>query len=224
MTAVDYPIYADAESVALAAAEALAASILDVLEGRQYCHLALSGGTTPVRCLELLAQTALPWERIQSYLSDERCVPRGDPQRNDVMIENTLWSPVALPEENRHPIAAELGAQAAAMQYGKLIAQIDRLDIVVLGMGEDGHTASLFPGNAALDDSALAVAVTNSPKPPSDRVSLGLRAIQQARERFLLVTGKSKHEAMCRIGQGVDLPVCRIGKAHWFVDQAASCQ
>lgn len=220
---IDFIPYADAESVALAAAEALTACILKTLESNPFCHLALPGGTTPARCLELLAHKTLPWDRIHCYLSDERCLPSGDPQRNDVMIERTLWSRVPLPAKNRHPIAAELGAEVAALQYAELIRQIDRLDIVVLGMGEDGHTASLFPGNAALDNPALAVAVENAPKPPSYRVSLGLSAIQQATARFVIVTGQDKHDAMCQIGQGADLPVCRIGNAQWYVDRAASC-
>lgn len=220
----EYNVYPTVEGVAQAAADALAASILAVLERKRHCHLALSGGTTPVRCLELLALKELPWSRIHCYLSDERCLPVGHAQRNDWMIEGTLWSAVGLPDENRHPIAAELGAEAAAERYAELLSRIGRLDIVVLGMGEDGHTASLFPGNAALDSTALAVPVKNSPKPPSDRVSLGLLAIQQASERYMIVTGPGKHAAMALIVQGADLPVCHIGNAHWFIDQAASCQ
>jgi 6-phosphogluconolactonase len=221
---INFHPYDDVESVAQAAADALALRILDVLGCKQYCHLVLPGGTTPVRCLELLAQKTLPWGLIHCYVSDERCLPNGDSQRNDVMIERALWSRVSLPEKNKHPMAAELGAEVAALRYAELIGQIDRLDIVLLGMGEDGHTASLFPGNAALDNPALAVAVANAPKPPPNRVSLGLSAIRRATERHLIVTGQSKYEAMRQIRRGVDLPVCRIGKAYWYVDRAATCQ
>ena len=89
-------------------------------------------------------------------------------------------------------------------------------------MGEDGHTASLFPGNPAIDNNHPVVPVYDSPKPPPQRVSLGLTTIQSARQRIVLVSGRGKHEALVRIKQGVQLPVSRIGATHWFVDEAAA--
>ena len=206
----DFRIFADAEAVAQAAAKFLSDQIATCVNTKGICHIALPGGSTPARCLELLSSKDLPWNNIHWYLSDERCYPQAHPERNDSMIDQNFWSRIETPAENLHPIPAELGAEPAAKKYSELINQIDCLDIVVLGMGEDGHTASLFPGNP------------DSPKPPPQRVSLGLTTIQSARQRIVLVSGRGKHEALVRIKQGVQLPVSRIGATHWFVDEAAA--
>jgi 6-phosphogluconolactonase len=138
------------------------------------------------------------------------------------MIEQQLWSRIAMPDENRHPIPAELGPELAAEKYSALINCIDRLDIAVLGMGEDGHTASLFPGNPALDDRRAVVPVYHAPKPPAERVSLGLATFQSAVLRVVMVTGHNKRQALARVRQGDPLPVSRIGPACWFVDKSAT--
>lgn len=221
---IAYQAYRDADSVARAAADALHSSIRLTLKHKSICHIALPGGTTPAKCLQRLAELSLPWPQIHWYLGDERCLPKGDTQRNDVMIEDCLWSRIDAAAGNRHVIQAELGAEVAAEKYSRLINEIGKLDIVLLGMGEDGHTASLFPENDALDNRAAAVPVYRAPKPPQERVSLGLVTLQQATERHVIVTGKGKHDAMCMLQQGVDLPVARIGDAHWYVDEAAACQ
>jgi 6-phosphogluconolactonase len=218
----DFRIYPDAEAVARAAADFLYEQILACVQQKQNCHVALPGGTTPARALQLLSAMALPWKKIHWYLGDERCYPVGHQERNDSMLEQMLWSRIELPEENRHPIPAELGPEPAAEQYSALINRVGRLDIVVLGMGDDGHTASLFPDNPALDDTRAAVPVFHAPKPPAERVSLGLGTIQTAVQRIVVVTGSSKHQALKRVQQGDPLPVNRIGPAYWFVDQSAA--
>ena len=214
-------VLADAEAVARAAAEFLGDQISRCVAAKGECHVALPGGSTPARCLELLSGMDLPWRSIHWYLGDERCYPVAHPERNDSMIERQLWSRIDAPAENRHPIPAEMGPAEAAGLYDALINRLDRLDIVMLGIGEDGHTASLFPGNRALEDSAAVVAVYDAPKPPPERVSLGLNTIQSADRRIVLVSGSSKRAAMNALRQGKPLPVNRIGPADWFVDQAA---
>ena len=216
-----YSVYPDAEATAQAAANCLAVEIQAVLERGRYCRIALPGGNTPGRCLELLAQRELPWERVHCYLGDERCLPAGDPDRNDTMIARRFWSQLVIPAGNIHVMAAELGAEAAAAQYARELEAAGALDIVLLGMGEDGHTASLFPGNPALDDPASVVAVHDAPKPPPERVSLGVQSLRAATTRLLLVTGAGKAPAMQQVRAGAALPVNRIGDCHWFLDQAA---
>lgn len=218
----DVSILADAEAVARAAAEYLKARINACVSANNICHVALPGGTTPARCLELLAAMALPWQSIHWYLGDERCYPAGHAERNDRMVEQQLWSRIDSPAENLHPIPAELGAEQAAKSYASLIDRLERLDIVMLGMGEDGHTASLFPGNPALEDTASVVAVYDAPKPPAQRVSLGIEAIRAADQRIVLVAGSGKREALARVQQGEQLPVNSIGPAHWFIDETAA--
>jgi 6-phosphogluconolactonase len=213
---------ADATALAAEAAAHLAARILDCLAGREVCHIALPGGRTPAHCLALLAGESLPWERLHWYLGDERCYPQGHTGRNDVMLEAQLWSRIDAPAANRHPIAAELGPEAAAECYSVEIVAAGRLDIVLLGMGEDGHTASLFPGNPALDDKRPVVPVHRAPKPPAERVSLGLSTLQAATERIVLVSGAGKHRALQRVQAGEALPIARIGPLLWFVDDDAA--
>lgn len=214
-------VFADPEAVAQAAADFLAEQISACVAAKDECHVALPGGSTPARCLELLAGMDLPWQNIHWYLGDERCYPVSHPERNDSMVERQLWSKIDAPIENRHPIPAQLGPAEAAGLYTALINRLDRLDIVMLGIGEDGHTASLFPGNQALQDKAAVVPVYDAPKPPPERVSLSLATLQSAGQRIVLVSGSSKHGAMTALRQGEPLPVNRIGAAVWFVDQAA---
>ena len=216
--------YPDAEAVARAAADYLYELISGCVAEHGVCHVALPGGGTPARCLELLAGSDLPGRDIHWYLGDERCYPPMHPERNDSMIEQCLWSRIDAPPANRHRIPAELGPERAAEEYSALINGIGRLDVIVLGMGEDGPTASLFPGNAALDDERAVVPVFNAPKAPPERVSLGLATLQAGVQRVVLVTGNNKHEALMRIQKGEPLPAGLIGRSCWFVDQAAAKQ
>ena len=138
------------------------------------------------------------------------------------MIAHKFWSKIDAPADNLHPIPAELGPELAAERYAQLINSVGPLDIALLGMGEDGHTASLFPGNAALTDERAVVPVYNAPKSPEERVSLGLVTLQNAGQRVVLVTGANKHDALMRVDQGDALPISLIGEAYWLVDQAAA--
>ena len=212
----------DAEAVARAAADDIAATVQRVLSGNDDCHIALPGGGTPARCLELLSTMPLPWTRLHWYLGDERCYPRGHAERNDTMIRDRLWSRIDGPENNNHPIPAELGPEQAAEIYAALIQSIGRLDLVVLGMGEDGHTASLFPGNDALRDTRAVVPVYNAPKPPPQRVSLGSRTLLAAGRRIVLATGAGKRDALQRINRGEDLPVLLAQPDRWLIDSLAA--
>jgi 6-phosphogluconolactonase len=216
-----WQIFEGPDEAAAACAEHLAQRITAVLESREHCHVALPGGSTPATCLSRLVEQPLPWDRVHWYLGDERCLPRGDAERNDRMIEQHLWSAITAPASNIHPIPAELGAERAAALYAELIDAIDRLDIVLLGMGEDGHTASLFPDNPALNDPGSVVPVHHAPKPPPDRVSLGITTLIAATERVVLATGPGKRDATGQVKAGVSLPINSIGPLTWFVDRAA---
>jgi len=213
--------HTDAAAAATACAEHLGTRIAAMLETQELCHVALPGGRTPAACLAHLAKQSLPWERVHWYLGDERCLPAGDAERNDNMIEQHLWRVIDAPESNRHPIPAELGAERAADSYTGLIDALDRLDIVLLGMGEDGHTASLFPDNPALEDKRAAVPVHHAPKPPGERVSLGITTLQAAAERVVLTTGAGKRDAIEQVRAGVKLPINCIGPLLWFTDRTA---
>ncbi|MCW9012454.1 MAG: 6-phosphogluconolactonase [Gammaproteobacteria bacterium] len=214
-------VYTTKDLAVQAVTEFLASNIQQVLQSQQQCHIALPGGNTPVPCLKKLSTMDFPWQRIHWYLGDERCYPAGHPDRNDTMIRKYLWSKIESPESNNHPIAAELGPEKAAQLYGDEIDNLPALDIVFLGMGEDGHTASLFPDNEALHNDMSVVPVFNAPKPPDKRVSLGRSTLKSAKLRIVLALGEGKQSPIQKIKKGIALPVNTIGDIEWFVDEKA---
>jgi 6-phosphogluconolactonase len=140
-------------------------------------------------------------------------------ERNDLMLEKYFWS--RLSQTNVHPIPAELGAEEAAKIYREAISSVESFDIAFLGMGEDGHTASLFPQNKALQDARSVVPVYNSPKPPAERVSLSVDTLKKAGCRIVLAAGAGKAAIIARIKKGEALPINSIGDIHWYVDKTA---
>jgi 6-phosphogluconolactonase len=204
----------DPESVAAATADVVAGAIEGGLR-----TLVLAGGSTPRRAYQLLAERPLPWGRVAVLFGDERCVPADDPESNYWMAHETLLERVHPGTVHRMP--GELGAEAAASFYDGVVRASSPLDLVLLGIGPDGHTASLFPGNAALLAAGCAVAVHDAPKPPPDRVSLTLEALRAARRVVLVVTGSDKAEALRDAERG-DVPAGMIPGAEFLVDRAAA--
>jgi 6-phosphogluconolactonase len=179
------------EAVARRAAEILTARLQDALATRGAAHLAVSGGRTPKRCFELLGPLVGDWWGIDVWFADERCVGPEDPESNARLVRETLEAPGAVV----HRMKGELGAEEAARAYERDLGDVV-LDVVLLGIGEDGHTASLFPHNAALDAAGRVAAVHDSPKPPPDRITLTRPTIDGARQRVLLATGSGKAQAL----------------------------
>jgi len=214
--------FADAGALARHAASRVAGLCRDAVAARGACHLVLAGGRTPERCYTLLAAMDLPWPALHIWFGDERCLPPGDPGRNDAMADRALLAHVPIPAGQVHRIPAELGPEAAAAAYAAELAAAPAMDVVLLGLGEDGHTASLFPGNPALDDARPAVPVHDAPKPPPERVSMSLAALNAARRRLVLVSGGGKADALARIRGGEPLPAARLAAAEWLVDRDAA--
>ena len=204
----------DAAAVARAGAELVSSEIQD---GAQ--TLAVSGGRTPRELFELLAARDLEWGRVCLLFADERALPPDDAEANYRLVRETLLARVTPGVVLRVP--GELGADQAASWYDALVGRLQPLDLVLLGMGEDGHCASLFPGNPALDAAGWAVAVHGAPKPPPDRVSLTLGCLRNARRVVFLVTGADKADAL-RAAQRGEVPAGLIPNAEWLVDEAAA--
>lgn len=189
-------------------------------------RIVLAGGSTPQAVYRELASAATDWSRWQVYYGDERCLPVDDPARNSVMATHSWLGRVSIPGANIHPIPAELGAETAASRYASVIAMARPFDLVLLGMGEDGHTASLFPGHC-LDVSQSVHAVHHAPKPPADRVSLGLDALNDSEEVLILVAGRNKRAAVQRWRAGDKLPIAGIhghNGVDVYIDAAADEQ
>lgn len=209
-------VLADAEAVARHAADALASRIAEAREAGSEIHIALAGGTTPHRAYELLAQVEGSWKHVHLWLGDERCVPDGDPQSNAQMIRESLLAGARAEPAQLHPLARPEQPEDAAWLYGMAI--VDALpggvfDVVLLGMGPDGHTASLFPGHPVLDvREAPCAPVRQSPKPPPERVTLSLPLLARAKFTLLLATGADKAQALARVRAGDEgVPVSLLG-------------
>jgi 6-phosphogluconolactonase len=215
----DLIVVADAPAVADVAAALVAELIAEALALRGVAHVALAGGTTPRLMYERLELET--WAGVELWFGDERCVGPTDPESNFRMVEESLL-PHA-PGVVVHRIEGELGPEAAADAYDALVrervppagdgdaegeegsgaSRIASFDVNLLGIGPDGHTASLFPGNPALGVTGRAVVgVRGSPKPPPERVSLTLEVLRAARETIVLAAGASKAAAVSAILAG----------------------
>jgi 6-phosphogluconolactonase len=188
-------VHDDLDELSTAVAQRIAELSAQAIGARGVFHVALAGGETPRRCYQKLRELAIDWQHVHVYFSDERCLPKGDAQRNDSMVHETLLEHVAIPAANIHNIPAELGAREAAASYASLLGNIAPFDLVLLGMGEDGHTASLFPDNPATESTAAVVPVFDAPKPPAERVSLGMNTLNTARHKIFLVAGAGRFSA-----------------------------
>jgi 6-phosphogluconolactonase len=199
-------------------AEAGAAAIAQALQGGSRT-LVLAGGSTPGRCYQLLSDLEVEWGRVTVLFGDERCVPPDHPDSNYRMARETLLDRVAPATVHRMP--AELGPEEGASEYSTIVSALVPLDVVVLGVGEDGHTASLFPDHAVLDAKGLVAGVRNSPKPPPDRVTLTLAALRGARQVIILATGAGKANAVA-MAKRQEVPSGMIAGARWLIDRAAA--
>jgi 6-phosphogluconolactonase len=221
------------ESVPDAFARLMAATLRQT--DREGFSLFLSGGPTAERCYRRLAslsglgadgQTAIDWTAVDAYYGDERCVPPDHPDSNHRMAVEALLEPVG-PVRSDHPMYRSGSPEEAAAAYQRLIEPLGRLDLIHLGMGPDGHSASLFAGSPALavQDPGVLVVPSRDPKAdnPHDRITLTLPAIARARLVVFTVSGESKQDAFRRVVGGEDLPASRVTaeQVHWLVDPDA---
>lgn len=196
---------------------------------RDRFDVVLAGGDTPRPLYRLLRQARTAWSRWRVWFGDERCLPADHPQRNSAMAAADLLDHVPVPPERVHVIPAQLGPRQAASRYGAALRGIGDFDLVLLGLGEDGHTASLFPGRAdgLAADAPDAIPVHASPKPPPERVSLSARRLKASGEVVFLVTGARKHDAVNRLARldpaiPASAVVPPIGADVWLDDAAAA--
>lgn len=171
--------------------------------------LVLAGGSTPKAVYQLLAKVDADWSKWHVYHNDDRCLPADHDERNSKMARDAWLNHVAIPQEQIHDIPAELGNVAGAKAYAETLKGVRTFDLVILGLGEDGHTASLFPGHP-VDNRANAVPVFNSPKPPSDRITMSQDRLSNTHEVMFLVTGAGKQDAVDQWRKGAEIPATLI--------------
>lgn len=175
-------------------------------------HIVLAGGQTPRAIYSRLRFLNTDWAGWHVYLGDERCLPPEHPQRNSQMIMESWLGHVPIPAAQYFPIPAERGPEDGARAYAEIIGSVPNFHLVLLGLGEDGHTASLFPGNpwGCGPESPLVLPVDNAAKAPPERVTLSARALSHARQVFFIVTGENKQLPIERWRRGESIPAAAI--------------
>jgi len=204
------------------------------------CSIALAGGTTPRRLYTVLGmefKKHVPWKHLHVFWGDERLVPPGDAMRNDRMAREMLLDKVPCPKRQIHPMAtrAKLAPDEAAREYEETMRQYftdgrPRFDLVILGLGAEGHTASLFPGSAALDEKERWVCAVKVPAKPASRLTLTLPVFNESANVYFLATGASKARALAAALNGsTDPKTCPAaavrpvnGKVTWWADGPAA--
>ena len=220
------------DELAKSAAQDLASELNRLLATQQSVNLVLTGGTVGIKVLSELAPliSGLDVERIQIWWGDERFVEASSPDRNFIQAREALLSKVLIPETNIHAMpSTEDGdlREAAEVFSAKVDAYAPSFDVVLLGMGGDGHVASLFPGSSPMEIGRFVVAEPNSPKPPQQRISLSYAALTSAEQVWFLVAGKDKAATVARVFNGEDLPAAKVTgnqQTKWYLDKAAASE
>ena len=229
-------IFQDPDSLAKGAALLFIESFEEAVREKGFFSVVLSGGATPLKLYELLASkeymSAVPWSLAHFFWGDERCVPPESAESNFNAANLSLLSKIDIPPENIHRIKGEIDPQKAAREYeeelvsffGLAAGALPSFDLVLLGLGSDGHTLSLFPGTKALYEAEKLVASNHVPKLDAWRVTLTLRAVQEAKRAVFLVSGEEKANAMKEVFEGKDLPGARVRAKEllWYADNGAT--
>jgi len=235
----DLRVFADVKSLTFRAAEAAARTINESVQTNGSFSLVLSGGNTPRTFYSLLSsqfRDQIPWTKVHVFWRDERYVPLDDLRSNYRMARETLLDAVPFPIANVHPMPTELpDPEAAAQEYEKTLrryfsADWPRFDLVLLGLGEEGHTASLFPGSPALEERRRWVVAVKAPVEPLLRLTLTLSVLTHAANTYFLVTGTNKaqalHQVLTETPDPENYPAAGVrsapGTVIWWVDQEAA--
>lgn len=249
MSKTEVVVYANPRLLAAAVAARLVTRLVDLQAAKGSASLVLTGGSTGIAVLEQLRQSpardAVDWSRLDLYWGDERFVPAEDDERNEKQARQALLDHVPVDQKRVHPMAPSDGEfgddpDAAAEAYARVLAanaqpedhgNVPSFDIMLLGLGGEGHTASVFPESPAVYETERSViAVRNSPKPPPTRVSLTLPTIRHAHDVWLMTTGDGKADAVALALSGageVQLPVAGARGTHrtlWLIDRAAAAK
>jgi 6-phosphogluconolactonase len=233
---IDIQVYPDPDALADAAADATARGLRTALGEEPLATLCLTGGSTPEPVYQRLAQMDLEWDRIHLFWTDDRMVPQDHPESNAGMARRTLIEPAGIPESNVHAMRGDLSQHEAAEDYEAQLHQFFgedpvAFDLVHLGMGDDGHVASLFPGTPQLDEDERWAVPSRAPASATvrQRLTLTFPALDTARRTLVMAAGAKKREAFASVVQAYQEgslappPIARVrpsGPMIWMVDHA----
>jgi 6-phosphogluconolactonase len=220
-------VYPGLEELIERAAAAVTGGAEQALSAREQFNIVLAGGNTPRDIYRRLADLGAGDERWQVWFGDERYLPPGDADRNETMARETWLGQSGIPPANIHPIPYGPSPEDAAEAYAALLAPIRQLDLVLLGVGPDGHTASLFPGNdiGASSDAPDVLVIENAPKPPPLRISMSAHRLSRSRQVLFMVTGAAKRDAVSHWRHGQEIPAALVSPptgVDVFMDEEAA--
>ncbi len=230
--------YSNKEQMVSATTERVIDEIGQAIQERGVCNIALAGGNTPREIYSMLAESTyrdrVDWNRLHLFWGDERMVPPEHEDSNFRMVKETLLDHVMIPDGNVHRIRGEVAPEQAAREYAELLhihfkSDPPSFDIILLGIGEDGHTASLFPGTDAVEECKLYTVAVFVPRLDTWRVTLTFPVLNAAREILFLAAGKSKSDIVQRIisikQPAKEFPASMVnpesGTLHWMLDSEA---
>ena len=193
--------------------KALAQEILNIakksISEKNCFSIVLTGGQSVLNLYKILSKSDSNWEKWHIYIGDERCVPMCHKDRNDQVINEIWLDNSTISKNNIHFIQAELGLIEAQKEYEKVLKKIDKFDVVLLSVGEDGHVASLFP-NHSYPDNKMVVIESNSPKSPKQRLSMSYKQLNKSNYIFKLLIGKSKQQVVHLLQKTTNLPITKV--------------
>jgi 6-phosphogluconolactonase len=234
MNQAELLIHADANDLAYAVASRFITRVVDAQSTGGVAQVVLTGGRVAALVYKAVAESParveIDWQRVEFWWGDERFLPDGDPDRNETQARDALLSHLEVDPARVHPMPADTGqgAEAAAAAYADELAAAGspKFDVLMLGVGPDGHVASLFPGYPQLEVMDVeTVAVHDSPKPPPTRISLTFPRLDRAREVWFVVSGEDKADAVAQALKGGDVPAARPkgrDRTLWLLDEAAA--
>jgi len=193
--------------------KALAQEILNIVKKsifeKDCFSIVLTGGQSVLSLYKILSKADSNWDKWHIYIGDERFLPAEHKDRNDQTINEIWLDNSTISKKNIHFIKAELGLLEARVEYENTLKKIDKFDVVLLGMGEDGHIASLFPNHVYPEDQ-MVIVEQGSPKPPKERISMSYQQLNKAHYVFKLIIGESKQKAVTLLEQNVNLPITKV--------------
>jgi 6-phosphogluconolactonase len=193
--------------------KALAQEILNIAKKsifeKDCFSIVLTGGQSVLSLYKILSKADSYWDKWHIYIGDERFLPAGHKDRNDQTINEIWLDNSTISKKNIHFIKAELGLLEARVEYENILKKIDKFDIVLLSMGEDGHIASLFPNHVYLEEQ-MVVVEQGSPKPPKERISMSYQQLNKAHYVFKLIIGESKQQAVHLLQKNTNLPMTKV--------------
>ncbi len=192
------------------------------VDAHEDCNVIVAGGRSITKSLECLLPLSIDWQRVNWFLADERCVASDDPQRNDLQIRQVLQKTLGNAYGNVNSSRTDTSLEEAVKEYATRIEQINMFDFCLLGMGDDGHIASLLPGHRVLNSTDSCCLVSDSPNPPSQRITLSMSALRNTKNRIVVTAGATKKQAVREFRNNQQTPVRIFEPTVVVLDHGAS--